>query len=83
LLCVLLVKIPNCSNTTQQCLHRASFLIPDDKTHYARGGQTAAREPRTALRTFACGSLGFPKYCLFVVLFFISIAKSRNIVKWH
>jgi len=33
---------------------------------YFRGGQTAAREPHAALATFACGSLSFPKNCIFV-----------------
>ena len=30
-----------------------------------RGGQTAAREPHATLRTFACGSLSFPKNDIF------------------
>jgi len=46
---------------------------------YGRGGQTAAHEPRAALQTFACSSLSFSKNYIF--LFFISIAKCRNIVK--
>jgi len=47
---------------------------------YANGGQIAAREPHAALRTFACGSLSFPKIYIY---FFISIAKCRNVVKWY
>jgi len=32
---------------------------------YNKGGQTAAREPHVALRTFACGSLSIPKNYIF------------------
>jgi len=36
---------------------------------YARGGQTAAREPHAALRTFACGFLSFLETFLFALNF--------------
>ena len=49
--------------------------------YWCRGGQTAAREPQAILRAFACGSLCFPKNCIFFLFF--SIANCRNIVKCY
>ena len=49
---------------------------------YNKGCQTVAREPLVALQTFACDSSSFPKN-LICFLYFISVAKCINIVKWY
>jgi len=46
---------------------------------YGRGGQTAAREPHAALRTFACGSLSFPKNYIFG-FYFLFLLQSVEIL---
>jgi len=49
---------------------------------YGRGGQTAAREPHAAFRTFACGSLSFPKHYIFTFYFYCKVQKYCKVVLW-
>jgi len=50
---------------------------------YCRSDQTATHEPHAALGIFACGSLELSEKLYACSLFFIFIAKCRNIVKWY
>jgi len=52
----------------------SNLLFSQAPTLYSRGGQTAAGEPHAALWTL--------RKMIYLFLFFISIAKCKNIVKW-
>jgi len=61
------------SNGFRACPSVFSMKGSVQAVHYTRGGQTAAREPHAALRTFTCGSLSFSENCIFIFYIYCKV----------